>query len=160
MHMNSDHLTIRQTDELNDLLVMNVKVRHLVGALTCIDITKVPLPLGSENILPKQLPHHPSGPHNPRIGQHPWCYDKLGRRSDEAREAEATTGPSTYTYAYRLGVDDRPGSSPPPAMRRTQPKALTAPKGAGKMVTQHHLKGKPAHRSPHPAAGKGQKGKE
>eukprot|EP00971_Amphidinium_carterae_P310980 6179929-Amphidinium_carterae.1 len=107
MHMNSDHLTIRQSDELNDLLAMNVKVRHLVGALTCIDIAKCPLPLGSENLLPKQLPHHPSGSHNPKICEHPWCYDRFGR-SDEAREAEATTGPSTYTYAYRIGVDDRP----------------------------------------------------
>eukprot|EP00971_Amphidinium_carterae_P088225 1745214-Amphidinium_carterae.1 len=105
-HMNSDHLTIRQGDELEDLLTMNVKVRHLVGALTCIDIAKCPLPLGSENLLPKQLPPHPAGSHNPKIGLHPWCYDRYGARSSEARVAEATTGPSTYTYAYRIGVDD------------------------------------------------------
>eukprot|EP00971_Amphidinium_carterae_P197968 3929062-Amphidinium_carterae.1 len=59
LHMNSDHLTIRQGDEVEDLVTMNVKVRHLVGALTCIDIAKCPLPLGSENLLPKQLPPHP-----------------------------------------------------------------------------------------------------
>eukprot|EP00971_Amphidinium_carterae_P212701 4221058-Amphidinium_carterae.1 len=42
-------------------------------------------------------------------------------------------------------------------MRRSQPKALTAPvKGAGKVV-QHHLKGKSSGKSPHPAGGKGQK---
>eukprot|EP00971_Amphidinium_carterae_P210077 4167685-Amphidinium_carterae.1 len=161
-HMNANHLTLRQTDELNDLMVFNVKVRHIVGALTCIDVSKVPLPLGSENLLPKQLPSHPSGSHNPKIGQHPWCYDRYGRRSEEARSMEATMGPSTYTYPYRLGIDDRADSSPPPAMRRStmalKGKTITPPnKGAGKLVNQQHLKGKSSSKqSPHPS-GKGSK---
>eukprot|EP00971_Amphidinium_carterae_P039156 769607-Amphidinium_carterae.1 len=46
-------------------------------------------------------------------------------------------------------------------MRRPQPKSITAPpKGAGKMVQQHHLKGKTTQSSPHPTAGKGQKNKD
>eukprot|EP00971_Amphidinium_carterae_P117894 2335468-Amphidinium_carterae.1 len=142
-------------------MVFNVKVLHIVGALTCTDVTKVPLPLGSENLLPKQLPSHPSGSHNPKIGQHLWCYDQPGRRSNEARTMEATTGPSTYTYLYRLGIDDRADSSPPPAMRRStmalKGKTITPPgKGAGRLVHQQHLKGKSLKQSPHPT-GKGSK---
>eukprot|EP00971_Amphidinium_carterae_P019097 375870-Amphidinium_carterae.1 len=149
MHMNSDHLTIRQGDELNDLLAMNI-------------FPSAPYPLEVRISCRSSSPFTPQGLTTLKlVFTRGATIDLEGGAMKRVRLKRPQAPAHTriiVTYAYRIGVDDRPNSSPPPAMRRTQPpKAITAPpKGAGKMVQQHRLKGKSAQRSPHPTAGKGQ----
>eukprot|EP00971_Amphidinium_carterae_P127633 2528879-Amphidinium_carterae.1 len=90
------HPTDPQVDEVHHMMALNVKVHHILGSLTCLDITKSPLPIGAENLLPKQLPPHPAGSHNPAL---PTCHGVvIASTSDQLRletERVSTEGANT-----------------------------------------------------------------